>query len=559
MFKEIIHLLYSGNPLNFILNTFFLIYFIVLIIIYGRFKNNNEKLKIWVIMCFVPLIISIIHFIIFVSGGAFLKILSEYKYIYISSFLIALLSVLVKKKIIYNFSKILIIIGCIYFSIASIDSNKITNNTRKNLSNAYISLCDYFEKNYIMNDWKKIDYNKLKNDGLVLIEEAEKNDNIDKYYEALDNFVNAHHDGHMSLSFYNGNEYILNKIKSYNDYGLSLITLDDRTTIAIDVEDNLEIKPGDVITKWNGVPIDEAIENVKIPISEGVLENEKIIKTFYLSGIGNDTVEVTYINSNNEEVTTTLNKLDSSIPRALKSYSTFNHTHSDSKYDYKMLNENTGYLKIGVEKTNDINDTIGYLTGNHKFAREKFRKTLRELKNNGMTKLVIDIRNNGGGYDDVATALASLFTKEKIYAFSLGYSSNNKNKSLIEHYILPDGEFSNIEVLVLTNMRCASAGDGLGLYLSRIDGITVAGLTNPAGINQETGGYVYMPKGAIINYPTGLVLDKDGNPNIDIDNTRISRNPVDIKIPLTKENALKLFNNEDYELEWAIDYLNKQK
>ena len=68
-----------------------------------------------------------------------------------------------------------------------------------------------------------------------------------------------------------------------------------------------------------------------------------------------------------------------------------------------------------------------------------------------------------------------------------------------------------------------------------------------------------MPKGAIINYPTGLILDKDGNPNIDIDNTRISRNPVDIKIPLTKENALKLFNNEDYELEWAIDYLNKQK
>lgn len=154
--------------------------------------------------------------------------------------------------------------------------------------------------------------------------------------------------------------------------------------------------------------------------------------------------------------------------------------------------------------------------------------------------------------------LASLFTKEKIYAFSLGYNSNNKNKSLVNHYILPDGEFSDIEVLVLTNMRCASAGDGMVSYLSKIDGITVAGLTNPKGINQETGGYVYMPKGVIINYPTGLVLGKDGNPNIDIDNTRISRNPVDIKIPLTKENALKIFNNEDYELEWAIDYLNKK-
>ena len=49
----------------------------------------------------------------------------------------------------------------------------------------------------------------------------------------------------MSLSFYNDNEYFLNKIKSFNDYGLSLITLDDGTTIAIDVEDNLDIIKGD--------------------------------------------------------------------------------------------------------------------------------------------------------------------------------------------------------------------------------------------------------------------------------------------------------------------------
>jgi C-terminal processing protease CtpA/Prc len=174
-----------------------------------------------------------------------------------------------------------------------------------------------------------------------------------------------------------------------------------------------------------------------------------------------------------------------------------------------------------------------------------------------MKKLVIDIRNNGGGYDEISTALASLFSKEKKYAFSLGYRLNNKNNSLVDHYVLKDGEFSDIKVVVLTNMRCASAGDGIVLYLSRIDGITIAGLTDPEGVNQETGGVVYMPKGAVINYPVGLILDQDGNPNIDIDDSRTSRNPVDIKIPLTKENAIKIFDGEDYELEWAIDYLNK--
>ena len=53
-----------------------------------------------------------------------------------------------------------------------------------------------------------------------------------------------------------------------------------------------------------------------------------------------------------------------------------------------------------------------------------------------------------------------------------------------------------------------------------------------------------------------VIVDENGNPNIDVDDTRISRNPIDIKIPLNKESAIKIFNSIDYELEWAIEYLN---
>ena len=223
-----------------------------------------------------------------------------------------------------------------------------------------------------------------------------------------------------------------------------------------------------------------------------------------------------------------------------------------------MLNKNIGYLRVTAEETNFISDTIAYLTGDHITAREKFRKKLRELKDQGMTKLVIDIRNNSGGYEEVATALTSLFTKEKMYAFSLGVKKEAELKKVEDRYIKADGEFSNLEILVLTSMRCGSAGDGLSLYLSRLDNVTVAGITNPTGINQETGGYIYMPDNAYITFPVGLILDNDGKPNIDVDNTRISRNPVDIKIPLSKEAALKIFNGEDYELEWAINFLEKK-
>ena len=560
MINSLIHLLHSGDILNFILNIMFTVYAVILIAIYGKFKNDKKKLKIWKLLCLVPLVASFVHCLIFAFGDAFLTLLSMYKAVYIPAILIALFPLLIKKKIVYSIGKIIILIVCIFCSILSINSGRITNYANKSLSDAYTSMCDYLEENYIMNEWKNINYDALKEKYLPLVQEAEQTGDLNKYYEALDAFICEFHDAHMGISFYENSDYIFNKLKQFNDYGLSLITLDDGTTIAIDVEDGLEIKEGDVITKWDGVPIDDAIKNIELLISDTLPENEKILRTFYLAGIGGDTVSVSYINSNNEEVTVSLNKMkDVQFSRVLQSFNTFVHSENDyneESFDYKMLNDNTGYLLVRSEETNVFNDYITYLTGDHQFAREQFRACLQELREQGMTQLVIDIRNNDGGYEEVATALASLFTEKEIYAFSLGIKDGDNCKSIEDRYVLADGEFSDLQIVVLTNMRCASAGDGLGLYLSKIDNITVAGLTNPSGCNQETGGYILMPGGVMIGYPIGLILNQDGDPNIDIDETRESRNPIDVKIPLDKEAALKIFNGVDYELEWAMNYLN---
>lgn len=217
----------------------------------------------------------------------------------------------------------------------------------------------------------------------------------------------------MSLSFYNTDySYELENLMKFGDYGISLITLDNGDTIAVNTIEDIEIKDGDIITKWNGVPVDEAIDSVFLPITLGTtLENERIQKTFFLAGVGDDTAEVTYIGSDGTEATVILNRIDGNIPRVLKSFNLFTCSRNE-EYDYRMLSDNIGYLRVTSEETNELSDTIAYVTGNHTTAREMFRKDLRELKNQGMTKLVIDIRNNAGGYEEVATALTSLFTKE---------------------------------------------------------------------------------------------------------------------------------------------------
>ena len=560
------HLLYSQDNIKMTFCLVFIIWFIILQIVRKKVGNNPAKAKVWKCLCLVPLAAAIIHFFVFSFGDAVLPLLEEYEFIYASAVLTALLPLFFikkSKKPVKIIGAVVIGVVCLLSLFFNIDSSESVNYSNKDLKSAYISLCDYFEENYIMNEWKKPDYEKIKADGLKLIDEAEKTGDITKYYEAVDEFTNSFYDGHMGISFYDGNDYLITRIKQFNDYGLSLITLDDGTTIAVDVEDGLEIKNGDTVTKWNGVPIDQAIESVHVPMPEPVAENDRIDKAFWLACTGGESVEVSYINSDNEEKTLTLDKLDSEMPRALKARRLFWHN-TDEAYSYKMLNGNTGYLKITSEETDRFHDYLAYCTGNHNYAREIFRNDLRELKNQGMTKLVVDIRNNGGGHDEVATAFASLFTKEKMYAYSLGIRKNGEYIKTADRYVSADGEFSDIEVLVLTNMRCASAGDGMVLYLSRLDNVTVAGLSCPAGCNQESGGSIFMPKGIVVNFPVGLVLDEEANPNIDVDYSRQSRTPLDVKIPLTKEAALEIFNEEnfdngkDYELEWAIDFLDQE-
>ncbi|MCR5251925.1 MAG: hypothetical protein K6E50_15130 [Lachnospiraceae bacterium] len=555
---EIIHLLYAFGVTGFALTLFFLLLFILLAALRKKYLPDKKKAAAWKAFCFLPLLIALLHCILFAAGPMFLHILPFYLPIYIPALLIALYPLLSVKKPLRLACTPLVFTACLVCSFLSLYSDRISDYSDQSLSKAYLSLCDLFERSYILSDWKKTDYNRLREEGLALIRNSEQSGDLTDYYRALDLFVESFHDGHMDLTIYDKPEYFMDKYKSFHDYGLSLLTLDDGTTIAVNVDEGLPIKEGDIITRWNGVPVDEAAAAVAPPFTTPLTENEKILKMFFLAGTGEESVTVTYLNPDGEELSIELERSERPLSRASQSLNLFTHSYYEEDFaEYKMLNADTAYLAVEIEEIDPLSDALGYVTGDHKAAREKYRSILRGLRNEGMRKLVIDARNNSGGYDEVATALASLFTREKIYAFSLGCMDGHSPKNLTDHYVLPDGEFSDIKVLVLTNMGCSSAGDGLVLYLSRIDGITVAGLSDPEGINQETGGRAYLPGGVEICYPVGLILDADGNPNIDCDDTRMSRNSVDIKIPLDREAALKIFRREDYELEWAVETLKK--
>ena len=121
---------------------------------------------------------------------------------------------------------------------------------------------------------------------------------------------------------------------------------------------------------------------------------------------------------------------------------------------------------------------------------------------------------------------------------------------------------------IMSCLRCGgiwmvsvSAGDGMAKFLGECDNVTLMGLTSSGGVNQNNGGRIYLTKNLSICYPDYLTLSSEGVPLIDTDHTRENRIPLEVKIPMTKEFALKLsdFGAGDVQLEYAADYLAKMK
>ena len=62
-----------------------------------------------------------------------------------------------------------------------------------------------------------------------------------------------------------------------------------------------------------------------------------------------------------------------------------------------------------------MNNKTGYIKIN-RFAETtyaEFQKALLDLKKQGMNELIIDLRDNGGGYLEIAIQIADEFLKDK--------------------------------------------------------------------------------------------------------------------------------------------------
>jgi len=132
-----------------------------------------------------------------------------------------------------------------------------------------------------------------------------------------------------------------------------------------------------------------------------------------------------------------------------------------------MINEKTGYIKI-----NRFSAT----------THKEFKHKLKELKDKGLKNLVIDLRQNPGGYLDAATQIADeLLADDKLIVFTKG-----KSVSKQEYKATIPGEFENGKLTVLIDEGSASASEILSGAVQDWDRGTIIGRTSfGKGLVQE--------------------------------------------------------------------------
>ena len=192
--------------------------------------------------------------------------------------------------------------------------------------------------------------------------------------------------------------------------------------------------------------------------------------------------------------------------------------HIASGIRYRILDDNVGYMRIasfenGLGEGN-LDEILYYLAP--------------------CTKLIIDIRDNGGGMLTSAEQLAARFTNEKIL---VGYMQHKTGKGhqdfskLEPQYIKPSkGIRWQKKVCLLTNRAVYSAANEFTKYMHQCPNVTIVG--------DKTGGGAGMPYTSEL--PNGWIVRFSACPMYDVDkqSTEFGIDP-DIKVDITDEDYHK--------------------
>jgi len=127
-----------------------------------------------------------------------------------------------------------------------------------------------------------------------------------------------------------------------------------------------------------------------------------------------------------------------------------------------------------VEYAGMLNDTTGYIlqSGFTEGVAGQIKDRFNELKAQGMKRLVLDLRNNGGGLMNEAINIVSLFVPKGSLVVS---AKGNSEKSRRDSYTTLEPIDTQIPIIVMINSGSASSAEIVAGALQDLDRSTIMG------------------------------------------------------------------------------------
>lgn len=546
------------------INLVFLFVYLIIVIVLYIFKNKLNN-KVSRVLCLSSMIIAIIHYIYYYVPGDFQFNIFLFIYIYPIFIIIWQLIKKFRKayRVLFYILMFFGIFGYVLTYYVTLQMDNLHVLTRYRYTNSFNKTIEILKKEYVLNEQKKIDYNYLYDKYYSLIKQAEENNDEKLYMKTMYEFSSNFKDGHFIFNIFD--EQIKNNFykQYYNkDYGFGTILLSNGKVSAILVDKDSEaykkgLRDGMIVTKKNNLNVEEVMRDIVIPKNNyPVLEDELLFKSFYLFATGNEKVNVTFINKDGKEKNIEVSSISDENNKPEKLWNKI--MYYDEKlnnFDTKVINKNTGYIVINHENTDIFKGLVGYgIDDASYYMDEILDKKIGNLVNQGVSTLIIDLRNNNGGYLVEAEAIASMFTKDSYLVLKEAkYNSNLYNKS----YLKGNGKYSDLKLIVLVNSNTISSGDILTYLLKKNENTIVIGFTNSNNSSQSIGGLILLSGGKFsIVYPTYKALDENNNVFIDSNYYRDATLKLDVRINLTKENIKDIvYSNDDYDylLEYVVN------
>lgn len=288
--------------------------------------------------------------------------------------------------------------------------------------------------------------------------------------------------------------------------------------IGIYMVKNTEKNTIDVLTPIKESPAEEA----------GILPGDSIIKVDGVEYTGDDMTTAAN-NIKGEEGTTV--KLEIRRGEETLNFEITRRKINTNPVISKKLENNIGYLEI---------------TSFDEGTAEDFKTKFEALKKEGITSLIIDLRNNGGGLVDESLQIADyIVPKGKELLITVDKNQKEEIEKAKENPII------DMPIVVLVNENTASASEILAGALKDLDEATIVGTkTYGKGVIQQV---LSLRSGAGIK----VTVEEYYTPN----RTKIHKVGIEpdenVELPESVTNPLLVKDEEDTQLQKAIEILKK--